>query len=214
MEYNVVYRKVSDLKPYSRNSKIHDDAQVQKIANSIREFGFRQNLVVDRDGTIVMGHGRWLAAKKLGLDEVPCVIVDDLTEEQIRALRIADNKVSEGDIDGDLLALDLSDIGIDMAQFGFDSLFDDESDEKKQKANRLVEAMQLKQFEHHDYVVFVFKNQMDWLNVLSEFGVENVDAGYGKTRKIGLGRVLDGARLLEKIGYKDSDTEPGQMGLD
>lgn len=117
---------VGSLKPYEKNAKRHPADQVEHIANSIREFGFRQPLVIDKDNVLVIGHGRLLAAKKLGLDTVPCVRADDLTEEQIKALRLADNKTNESEWDFDLLGGELDDIfDIDMSEFGFDELEDE-----------------------------------------------------------------------------------------
>lgn len=118
---------VKDIIPYNKNAKKHPSDQVEHIANSIREFGFRQPLVVDKDNVLVIGHGRLLAAKKLGIKEVPCVRADDLTEEQIKALRLADNKTNESEWDFDLLDLELDEIAdIDMEQFGFDISMDEE----------------------------------------------------------------------------------------
>ena len=116
----IEYLPVGGLKPYEKNAKKHPAEQVEHIANSIREFGFRQPLVIDKDNVLVIGHGRLLAAKKLGLDTVPCVRADDLTDEQIKALRLADNKTNESEWDFDLLGGELDDIfDIDMDQFGF-----------------------------------------------------------------------------------------------
>jgi len=112
---------VKAITPYEKNAKRHPTEQVEHIANSIREFGFRQPLVVDKDNVLVIGHGRLLAAKKLGITEVPCFRADDLTDEQIKALRLADNKTNESEWDLDLLDVELNDIlDIDMEQFGFD----------------------------------------------------------------------------------------------
>jgi site-specific DNA-methyltransferase (adenine-specific) len=120
-ELKIEYLSVGKLKPYEKNAKKHPTDQVEHIANSIREFGFRQPLVIDKDNVLVIGHGRLLAAKKLGLDTVPCVRVDDLTDEQIKALRLADNKTNESEWDFDLLGGELDDIfDIDMSEFGFE----------------------------------------------------------------------------------------------
>lgn len=130
MELKIEYINKEELKPYEKNAKKHPAEQVEHIANSIREFGFRQPLVIDKDNVIVIGHGRLLAAKKLGLDTVPCVRADDLTDEQIKALRLADNKTNESEWDFDLLGGELDDIfDIDMEQFGFDVSLDDEPQE-------------------------------------------------------------------------------------
>ena len=117
---NIQQIPINDLKPYPHNAKKHPAEQVEHIANSIREFGFQQPIVVDKDNVVVIGHGRLLAAKKLNMDSVPCVRADDLTDEQIKALRLADNKTNESEWDFDLLDMELSDIEIDMEQFGFD----------------------------------------------------------------------------------------------
>lgn len=109
----------------------------------------------------------------------------------------------------ELELFDLSDI--DMSRFGFDAVADDESErEKKDEQRSRFEAMELKTFEHHDYVVFVFDNQMDWLNVVSRFGLHKVDAGWGKAHKIGLGRVINGSKLVAALGAAGSDTKQGE----
>lgn len=126
----IEYLPVKQLHEYSRNAKKHPAEQVEHIANSIREFGFRQPLVIDKDNVLVIGHGRLLAAKKLGLDTVPCVRADDLTDEQIKALRLADNKTNESEWDFDLLGDELDDIlKIDMSMFGFDAETEDNESE-------------------------------------------------------------------------------------
>lgn len=128
----IEYLPVGSLKPYEKNAKKHTADQVEHIANSIREFGFRQPLVIDKDNVLVIGHGRLLAAKKLGLDTVPCVRADDLTDEQIKALRLADNKTNESEWDFDLLGGELDDIfDIDMDQFGFDLTFDTDKENRE-----------------------------------------------------------------------------------
>ena len=85
---------VADLVPYAKNSRVHDDAQVAQIAASIREFGFTNPVLIDAQGGIIAGHGRVLAARKLKLDTVPCIMLDHLTDTQRRAYVIADNKLA------------------------------------------------------------------------------------------------------------------------
>lgn len=123
-EMKIVYLPPGDLVPYEHNAKRHPPEQVEHIANSIREFGFRQPIVVDADNVVVIGHGRLLAAKKLGLDAVPVVRADDLTETQIKALRLADNKTNESEWDFGLLDAELVDLALDfdMSDFGFDDI--------------------------------------------------------------------------------------------
>lgn len=117
----IQYKKIKEIKPYDRNPRKNDDA-VKYVAESIRQFGFKVPIVIDRNGTIVAGHTRYKAAKKIGMSEVPCIIADDLTEEQIKAYRMADNKVSEfAEWDIDLLGEELGEItDIDMTDFGFE----------------------------------------------------------------------------------------------
>lgn len=117
---DVVNLKIKDLKPYEKNPRKNDGA-VEYVANSIKEFGFKVPIVVDKDNVIVAGHTRYKAAKKLGLKEVPAIVADDLTDEQVKAFRLADNKVAEqAEWDIDLLGEELSDIlDIDMEDFGF-----------------------------------------------------------------------------------------------
>lgn len=123
---NIKDISLKKIKPYKKNAKLHPDDQVQFIANSIKEFGWKQPIVLDKDNVIVIGHGRFLAAKKLGLDSAPCIYADDLSEDQIKALRLADNKTNESEWDLDLLGLELYDIiDIDMEQFGFDLQIED-----------------------------------------------------------------------------------------
>ena len=95
---NIQQIPINDLKPYPHNAKKHPAEQVEHIANSIREFGFQQPIVVDKDNVVVIGHGRLLAAKKLNMDSVPCVRADDLTDEQIKALRLAEMPKSSKDV--------------------------------------------------------------------------------------------------------------------
>lgn len=112
---------VNSIKPYEKNAKKHPEAQIEQIANSIREFGFKQPLVIDKNNVLVIGHGRLAAAMSLGIEKVPCILADDLTPEQIKALRLADNKTNESDWDMDFLDIELDDItDIDMSQFGFE----------------------------------------------------------------------------------------------
>ena len=121
-------KKIKDLIPYENNPRKNDEA-VEYVANSIREFGFKVPLVVDSNNVIVCGHTRYKAARMLKIDAVPCVVADDLTEEQIKAFRLADNKVAErSEWDFDLLNEELDGIfDIDMEDFDFE--MPDEYDE-------------------------------------------------------------------------------------
>ena len=116
----ITNKKLTDLIPYDNNPRDNAEA-VQYVAASIREFGFRIPLVVTPDNVIVAGHTRYLAAQELGMKEVPCVIADDLTDEQVKAYRLADNKTAEmSGWDMEKLEQELSEISLGMDAFGFD----------------------------------------------------------------------------------------------
>lgn len=118
----IINKSVRDLIPYENNPRNNDEA-VEYVAASIREFGFKVPIVIDRDGVIVAGHTRLKAALKLGLDEVPCIVADDLAPDQVAAFRLADNKVSEqATWAEDKLVEELKKLGeFDMTKFGFDA---------------------------------------------------------------------------------------------
>lgn len=126
---NIIEKQLNEIKPYEKNPRKNSKA-VDKVANSIREFGFKVPIVIDANGTIVAGHTRYLAALKLGLETVPCIEATDLTDQQIKAFRLADNKTSEfSEWDFDLLGEELNSLlDFDMSDFGFD---DDEGQEEK-----------------------------------------------------------------------------------
>jgi len=118
----ITYQPVDKLKPYKNNPRTND-AAVDGVARSIQEFGFKNPIVLGKDYEVVCGHTRLKAALKLGMTEVPCVSADDLTEEQIRAYRLADNKTAERAAwDDEMLAIELGDLNMDMTVFGFDPM--------------------------------------------------------------------------------------------
>lgn len=118
---------VKDLIPYDRNTKKHDKTQINNVAESIKQYGFVQPIVIDKDNVVVIGHCRLLAAKQLKMKEVPCVCVEDLTEEQVKALRIVDNKSNESEWDFDILPDELAEL--DLSDFDFDFGIEDEEEE-------------------------------------------------------------------------------------
>lgn len=121
---------IDEIKPYEKNPRKNEDS-VKFVANSIKEFGFNVPIVIDADNVIVAGHTRWKAAKQLGLEKVPCIKKDDLSPAQIKAFRLADNKVGEfSQWDMELLGDELKDLGdvFDMGDFGFfDPMMDDDA---------------------------------------------------------------------------------------
>lgn len=126
---NILTLPLSDIYPYAKNPRKNDEA-VKNVAASIREFGFLVPLVIDHKHEIVAGHTRYKAAQSLGMKAVPCVIADELTADQIKAFRLADNKVGElAAWDMDLLPLELADIAMPMTDFGFESISDEDFSE-------------------------------------------------------------------------------------
>ncbi len=124
----ITYKNLKEIRPYEKNPR-NNDAAVDKVANSIKEFGFKSPIIIDKHGVIVAGHTRYKASVKLGLKEVPCIEANDLTESQIKAYRLADNKTAEfSEWDFSLLEDELEDLSIipdlDMKDFGF---YDDDS---------------------------------------------------------------------------------------
>jgi len=115
---NIIMKPTAELIPYAQNAKVHDKKQVANVANSIKRFGWQQPIVIDDNGVVVIGHCRLMAAKKLKMKEVPVTIASGLTDEEIRELRLADNKTNESDWDFGLLAEDTQDL--EFEGFDFD----------------------------------------------------------------------------------------------
>ena len=145
----IIQKKLADIVPYANNTKKHDETQIKNVAESIKKYGWVQPIVIDNDGTIVIGHCRALAAERLGIKEVPCVVVSDLTEEEINALRIVDNKTNESPWDFDLLSAELPEIDLRDFEFDFnvptdftDDMIDDFFDnvEPKEKEPKKVQC--------------------------------------------------------------------------
>lgn len=122
--------KITDLKPYEKNPRMNDNA-VPYVANSIKEFGFKVPIIIDKKNVIVAGHTRYKAAQQLGLETVPCIIADDLTPKQIKAFRLADNKTAEkAEWDTEFLSDELKELlDVDMGAFGFEDVLDDLEEE-------------------------------------------------------------------------------------
>lgn len=117
---NIITKKLKELRPYKNNPR-RNDAAVQFVMKSIQEFGYLVPIVIDKNDEIVAGHTRYKALKKLGIQQVPCVVADELTEDQIKAFRIADNSVSSvAEWDITKLAVEMSDISLDLGEFGLD----------------------------------------------------------------------------------------------
>ena len=174
---NIITLPLSDVRPYEKNPRKNDNA-VNAVAASIRQFGFLVPLVIDREHIIVAGHTRYKAAQRLGMKTVPCVVADELTEDQIKAFRLADNKVGEmAQWDVDLLPLELADIAMDMSAFGFEAVSDEDfgedftlDDGGKKPFQQISLTLHDKQAELlHAAIAHVYANE----EVVETFGNEN-----------------------------------------
>ena len=154
----IVYKRLNEIKPYPNNPRNNDNA-VEAVANSIKRFNFQNPIIVDSDGVIVAGHTRYKAAKKLGLKTVPCLVADDLNEEQINAFRLADNRVGElATWDLDTLKVELDNIGeVDLSGMGFDLIIHDEYTDGKEFFERDENMGANKQEGNDEYNEFLDK---------------------------------------------------------
>ena len=203
-ELNIKYMNIRDLKPYKKNAKKHNKEQVEQIANSIKEFGFTQPVIIDKNNCVVAGHGRILGARKAGLKSVPTVCLEELTEEQIKAYRLVDNKLNESEWDMPLLNEELetlTDLSMDMFGFTLEQVADDMLDVEPDVP--FTEILN----EENNYIVLKFNNKIDWLNAMGLFGIEKAKAYPTKKEgnkksfgmRAGVGRVLDGQKALERV---------------
>lgn len=180
----IEYLKTDELIPYANNPRNNDEA-VDYVANSIKEFGFKVPCVIDNEKNVVCGHTRLKAAKKLGIKEVPCIIADDLTEEQIDAFRLADNKTAEiATWDFEKLEIELESIsGIDMADFGFDvDLQSLEEDGQKEQSDDVEHKSLIDRF------------------VVPPFSILDTRQGYWQDRK----RAWKNLGIKSEIGRKEN----------
>lgn len=213
----VIKKKLDEIKEYPGNAKEHPPEQIEEIARSIKEYGFRTPMLLDKDSVIIEGHGRLKAALLLGLEEVDVIVASDLSEAQVKALRIADNKVAESRYDREILKQEIIELEAMMAGaftgisedeldeiFGNRSIFE-EMDEKDEKHEREIPKMERMLNEHNDYIVFVFRNSIDFVRALEELKIKKVNSSLSeKSKKIGIGRVLDGKKLMEMINAKEN----------
>ena len=198
----IIEKELSWLKPYADNPRDNESA-VEPVANSIKEFGFKVPIVATSDGEIINGHTRFKASKLLGLEKVPVIIADDLTDEQIKAFRLADNKVSEfSKWNEDKLRDELKQLEMDMTEFGFEfteltELLEEEKEKEQEPEIKFTEELG----EESNYIVLKFDTSVDWLLLESLFDLPRVHAlasKAGRERK-GVGRVVDGVEFIDVI---------------
>ena len=139
----IINKKIEEIKPYANNPRFNDEA-VEYVANSIKEFGFKVPIIIDKNNEIIAGHTRYKASLELGLDEVPCIVADDLNEEQVKAFRLADNKVSEkSEWNFELLFEELQNINMDMSLFDFKNLEENLEIERKDLSDKEFETYEI-----------------------------------------------------------------------
>ena len=221
---NIVYKETKDLIPYANNPRLNDNA-VDAVAASIKEFGFKVPIVVDRENVIINGHTRMKAAHKLGLKQVPCIVADDLTPEQVKAFRLADNKTSElAEWDMDKLDIELGEIpDIDMNAFGFDIEIDDIEETTEVKEDEAPEVKDgepkakrgdIYQLGRHR-LMCGDSTSVDDINKLldgNKIDLVYTDAPYGisivndKTHKVGAGNLAKNKEYLQVKGDDTTDT--------
>lgn len=194
--------KVNDLIPYVRNNKEHDKEQVNMIANSIKEFGFNQPLVIDWDNVVVVGHWRLLAAKQLGMEDVPCVRMENLTEEQINKYRILDNRLNESawaelNLREELDMLE--DMNFGDLELTKEDLFPDLFEEKEEKEKEEKPEVEFTEelLEEHNYVVLYFDNTADWMVACDKLNLTTKKNLLWSGK--GIGRVVKGSDVLDRI---------------
>tara|TARA_B100000674_G_C37713214_1_gene856147 strand:+ start:64 stop:663 length:600 start_codon:yes stop_codon:yes gene_type:complete len=190
---------IDKIIPYHNNPR--KNQAIDKVASSINEYGFQQPIVVDSNMVVIVGHTRLLASKKLGLKKVPIAIAD-LSKSQAKAYRLADNRTNEDSSwDEELLKGELLDLEGLLSSTGFeDTELEKLLEEPKPEDNAdIVFSEEIG--ETNNYVVLVFKNDIDWLSAQTHFNLQTVTSKRqnGKAWSKGIGRVLDGAKYLTEL---------------
>ena len=206
-ELNIVYKNIKELKPYKKNAKKHGKEQVEQIANSIKEFGFTQPVIIDKNNCVVAGHGRILGAKKAGLKQVPTVTLEELTEEQIKAYRLVDNKLNESEWDSVLLAQELEEIkDLNMDLFGFDLAEEIEQEESKYSMEINIPHYEVKG-EMPDLSELVDKTKTNEL--LNNIKASNIPEEIKKFLRLGAYRHLkfNYSKIAEFYAQADKETQ-------
>lgn len=165
----IEYVDINSIKPYKKNPRKNEEA-IPYVMESIKQFGFKNPVILDKGNVIICGHTRIESAKRLGITEIPCIYADDLTDEQIKAFRLADNKVAEiSEWDIDLLDTELDDIlNIDMSDFGFDLDLEDEFNEEdledERKKEKVNVSIVLNSYQDYEIIKERIENLTDEVN--------------------------------------------------
>lgn len=216
MKKKIEYINTEELVPYKKNSRTHSEEQIKQISESMKEFGFTNPVLIDEENEIIAGHGRVLGAKKLGIESVPCIRLEGLTEAQKKAYIIADNKIAlNSGWNEDILKmeiLDLKDEDFKIGLLGFsdselDKLLDVDEENEQEAEVEFTEVLG----EEHNYIVLYFDNDVDWLQAETLFDIKPKKALSTRAdgvvtssmERIGVGRVLEGKKAIQKILGED-----------
>ena len=186
----IKYLSLNELTPYAKNSRTHSEDQINQVAESIKEFGFTNPILIDEQSNIIAGHGRLEAAKKLGMKEVPTIVLEGLTENERKAYVIADNKLAlnsgwnEKALMRELFSLEEASFDLSLTGFNPDEL------------KKLLDIG-----ETNNYIVLYFSNDIDWLSAQNHFDIKSVHSkrANGKPWSKGIGRVIEGGSYLTKL---------------
>lgn len=199
---------VDDLRPNPDNPRANDGA-VSAVAESIRQFGFRVPLIVGKDNLIIAGHTRYRAAILEGMEKVPCVVADDLSEEQQAALTVVENRTSDfsffdieklGEFVEDIPEEMLAAFDVDVLLHGLD---EEEQATSKSKEPEKRQGLDLAPFEKYQYVMILCRTEHDYLNLTQRLGLENLQKRYVEgvlKRGSSYGRVIEYPDFLERMG--------------
>lgn len=213
------------LEPHPENPNTHGETQIAMLADIIMAQGWRYPIVVSkRSGYIISGHGRWLAAKRDGLTDAPVDFQDFESADEERQQLLADNRIPElatRDIQKEAAVLHkLQAANVNTMLAGYKPK---EMEDLLKKAKALavgiqpdaIPAMELQPHEHYDYIVLIFKEDYDWVQALQALEICDVDYGeMADKKRVGLGRVIDGTRFLQRLRPEESDSEQGSVGHD
>ncbi|MCL5282842.1 MAG: ParB/Srx family N-terminal domain-containing protein [Planctomycetes bacterium] len=213
-----------ELTPHPQNPNRHSETQVSMLADLIRSVGWRFPIVVSkRSGFIIAGHARLLAAQRLGLETVPVDFQEFATESEEMIQLLADNKIpelahrdpeTERALMERLLAENTSTAMMGYLPKEVYALMR-EAAVLGELAHQVIPAMELQPHEHYDYIVLVFRSDYDWMNALQALGIRDVNFSVLKDKKkIGIGRVIDGTRVLSRLLPAQGDSQPRPVGND
>ena len=210
----IVFKKTGDLIPYARNSRTHSEEQVRQIVGSIQEFGFTNPVLIDSQSGIIAGHSRIMAAQKLGMEEVPTICLDYLTDAQKKAYIIADNKLAlNAGWNEELLKQEIESLreeDYDVSLLGFDEMEIDEMFEAEELLNDAEEVLHEQSLQVEpakEYILIIAKDNDEWDDMVDYFDLKKVRrGGYKKGSpfdSIGTERVLK----FERVKNADRNTK-------